>query len=155
MVHAMNGCGEACPANEHNLSTTDILQCHDHFTSLPQLAKKRWILDYLIMHSSEDAQHTEIVLMISGKMVCLPVWIAVLGISKSYFYGVRNLFLKGCERIVSHVQRHPTLKTNEAIAWLDNFISLMGDKMSDRGTIHLPSCLSKLSIYQRLHGAGI
>ena len=115
IVHGMNGCGEACPPNKHHLSTTDILRCHDHFMSLPQLARKQWILDYLIMHSSEDDQHTEMVLMISGKVVCLPVWLAALGISKSYFYSVRSLFLKGCNRIVTNIQRHPTVKTNEAI----------------------------------------
>ena len=88
--------------------------------------------------------------MISGKVVCLAVWIATLGLSKSYYYGVRQLFLQGCKRIVSHIHRNPTQKTNEAVAWLDNFLSLMGDKMPNRGTIHLPSCFSKLSIYQRL-----
>lgn len=149
-VHSMNGCGEACPATKHGLSKTDVLRSHEHYTSLPMLAKKQWLLDYFIMHSSEQSEQTEIVLMISGKVVCLPVWLTTLGISKSYYYGVRQLFLQGCKRIVSHTHRHPTLKTNEAIAWLDNFITLMGDKMPDRGTIHLPSCFSKLSVYQRL-----
>lgn len=32
---------------------------------------------------------------------------------------------------------------------MDNFISLMSDKMPDRATVHLPSCLSKLCDYQR------
>lgn len=149
-IYRMNGCGEACPGTKHHLSTTDILRSHEHFTSLPVLARKQWILDYLIMHSSEQSEQMEIALMISGKVVCLPVWIATLGFSKSHYYGVRQLFLQGCKRIVSHIHRHPTQKTNEAVAWLDNFVTLMGDKMPDRATIHLPSCFSKLSVYQRL-----
>ena len=147
----MNGCSEACPATKHGLSKTDVLRSHEHYTSLPLLARKQWLLDYFIMHSSEQSEQTEIFLMICGKVVYLPVWMAILGISKSYYYGVRQLFLQGCKWIVSHIYHHPTLKTNEAIAWLDNFITLMGDKMPDnRGTIHLPSCFSKLSVYQRL-----
>lgn len=149
-VYRMNGCGEACPGTKHQLSMTDILRSHEHFNSLSMLARKQWLLDYFIMHSSEQSEQMEIALMISGKVVCLAVWIATLGLSKSYYYGVRQLFLQGCKRIVSHIHRNPTQKTNEAVAWLDNFLSLMGDKMPDRGTIHLPSCFSKLSIYQRL-----
>ena len=80
-VYRMNGCGEACPGTKHHLSTTDILRSHEHFTSLPMLARKQWILDYLIMHSSEQSEQMDIALMISGKVVCLPVWIATLGLA--------------------------------------------------------------------------
>ena len=31
------------------------------------------------------------------------------------------------------------------------FFALMGERMPDRATVHLPSCLSKLSVYQRMN----
>ena len=37
------------------------------------------------------------------------------------------------------VQWNPIQRTSEAMAWLDNFISFMGDKMPDRATVHVMS----------------
>ncbi len=149
-VMQMNSCGENCAIQKHHLSPTDILKYHEHFDSLSQMAKKQWLLDYLIMNSSGEGEQLDIPLLICGKGVCLTLWLATLGISQSYFYGVRTLFLRGHKRILSHVQRNPTQRTSEAMAWMDNFVSLMGDKMPDRATVHLPSCLSKLSVYHRM-----
>ena len=146
----MNGCGERCAATKHFLSPTDILRYHEHFSGLPQMAKKQWILDYFIMTSSGEAEHFDTPLLICGKSVCQPLWLSTLGISQSHFYSVRTLFLQGHKQILSQPQCTPTVRTNEAVAWMDNFVSLMGDKMPDRATIHLPSCLSKLSVYHRM-----
>lgn len=146
----MNGCGEKCAVAKHYLSPTDILRYHGHFTGLSSVAKKQWLLDYFIMTSSGEAEHMATPLLICGKSVCLPLWLATLGISQSHYFRVRSLFLQGHKQILSHVQRTPTLRTNEAMAWMDNFFSLMGERMPDRATVHLPSCLSKLSIYTRM-----
>ena len=146
----MNGCGEKCATRTHNLSPIDTLRYHEHFDSLSQMAKKQWLLDYFIMTSSSKEEQIDMPLLICGKEVCLPLWLATLGISQSYYYSVRTLFLRGHKRLVSQVHRNPTQRTSEAIAWMDNFVSLMGDKMPDRATTHLPSCLSKLSVYQRM-----
>ena len=148
----MNGCGEQCASTKHHLSPTDALRYHEHFDSLSQMAKKQWLLDYFIMTSSGKGKELDIPHLVCGKEVCLPLWLATLGISQSYYYSVRTLFLRGHKRIVNQVQRNPTERTNEAMAWMDNFVSLMGDKMPDRATVHLPSCLSKLSVYQRMAG---
>lgn len=153
-VMQMNGCGESCAITKHHIGLADALRYHNHFDSLPQMAKKQWVLDYLIMNSSGEGEQSAVIhLLICGRPVCQPLWLATLGISQSYFYGVRALFLQGHKRLVSHVNRNPTEKTSEAIAWMDNFVSLMGDKMPDRATTHLPSCLSKLSVYQRMSKA--
>ena len=149
-VANMNGCGERCAVTKHFLYPTDILRYHEHFTSLPQMTRKQWLLDYFIMTSSGEPEGLDTPLLICGKSVCLPLWLNTLGISQSYFYSVRTLFLQGHKQILSQAQRTPTVKTNEAVAWMDNFVSLMGDKMPDRATIHLPSCLSKLSVYHRM-----
>jgi hypothetical protein len=58
--------------------------------------------------------------------------------------------LKGHKRIVSEIQHTPLPRTNEVVAWIEAFVSLMGDKMPDCASIHLPSSVSKVSIYQRM-----
>lgn len=146
----VNGCGEDCAVTKHHLDIADTLRYHEHFDSHTQTAKKQWVLDYLVMNSSGEGEQHTIHFLVCGKPVCLTVWLATLGVSQSYFYGVRSLFLRGHKQLISQVYRNPTEKTSEAMAWMHNFVSLMGDRMPDRATIHLPSCLSKLSVYQRM-----
>lgn len=99
-VMTVNGCGESCASKIHNLSPVDVLRYHDHFDSLSQLAKKQWMLDYFIMTSSGEGEQREIPFLICGKAVCLQLWIATLGISQSYYYSVRTLFLRGHMRVI-------------------------------------------------------
>ena len=43
---------------------------------------------------------------------------------------------------------HP--RTQEAIGWMASFFDLMGDRMPNNVTLHLPSSTTKLQIYQRM-----
>lgn len=147
-VARMSGCGECCATTRHHLDPLDILRYHNHFASLSTITKKQWVLDYFIMNSSCES---ETPYFICGKVVCLSLWVATLDISLSYFYNVRSLYQQGHKSIVAQVHRNrPLAKTSEAMAWMESFFDLMGEKMPDRATVHLPSCLSKLCIYQRL-----
>lgn len=143
----MHGCSIKCATSIHHLLPTDVLRYHEHFSALSQVAKKQWLLDYLIMNSSVQNKLAESIYMICGKSVCFKLWVATLDISTSYFYNVRSLFLNGHKRVIQHVQRTPLLRTSEALAWMDSFFATMGDRMPDRPTVHLPSSLSKVSIY--------
>ncbi len=144
------GCSERCATEKHYLTPGDILRYHEHYSSRSQQAKKQWLLDYLTMNSLEGSTSTEVALSICGKSVCLQLWLSTLGVSQSHYYSVRGLYLKGHKRIVSEIQRTPLPRTNEAVAWIEGYVSLMGDKMPNRATIHLPSSVSKVSMYQRM-----
>ena len=147
----MNGCGAACATTKHMLSPVDILRYNGHFSELSSISKKQWLLDYFIMNSSTEGDELETPYLICGKPVCLSLWVATLNISLSHFYHMRSLFRQGHVSIVIQVQRSPLLRTKEAIAWMEGFFALMGERMPDRATVHLPSCLSKLSVYQRMN----
>jgi len=41
-------------------------------------------------------------------------------------------------------------KTAESIAWLQFFITSVGDHQPDKGCIHLPSCFSRSDIYKKM-----
>lgn len=145
----VNGCAESCATSKHNLTHIDLLRYHSHYSTLPSAAaKKQWLLDYFIMNSSPTS---EVSYFICGKSVCQTLWIAALGISSAHFYRVRSMFRQGHKSVITHSNsKNPLLKTNEALAWMEGFFDLMGERMPDRATVHLPSCLSKLSIYHRL-----
>ena len=146
----MHGCSIKCATTTHHLLPTDVLRYHEHFAALSQVAKKQWLLDYFIMNSSVQSKQAELAYMICGKSVCFKLWVATLDISNSYFYSVKRLFLNGHKRVIQHVQHAPLLRTSEALAWLDSFFTCMGDRMPDRPTVHLPSSLSKVSIYNEM-----
>ena len=103
-------------------------------------------LDYFWMNNlGTDTRH-----LVCGRTVCLPLWLATLDISTSLYYNVRSLFLNGHKSLLVHIHRAPMLKTNEAVTWMDGFFALMGERMPHRGTVHLPSCLSRLRVYNRM-----
>ena len=82
--------------------------------------------------------------------MCFALWISSLGISKSFYYNVRALFLDGQTQARCDVKRAPTLRTNETCAWMRSFFNWMGEKMPDRATVHLPSSLTKLHVFKRM-----
>ena len=146
----MNGCSTGCVTATHHLLSTDVLQYHEHFTALSQMARKQWLLDYLVMNSSVKNEQVEVAYLVCGKTVCSKVWIAILGISLSHFYNVKSLFLNGRKRIIQQIHRVPLQRTSEATAWMDSFFTCMGDRMPDRPTVHPPSSLSNVSIYSQM-----
>ena len=75
---------------------------------------------------------------VAGKSVCQNLWIPTLGISS------------GCLKISKSTERAPLQKSHEAIAWMHSYFNLVGDYMPIRMVVHLPSNLSKLSVYQRM-----
>ena len=153
-IEKMDGCAPNCCISVHNVNVMDILTYHSYFEQLSKEAKQKWLNQYFNNHSStavaNGQQESEISYFVSGKSVCRNVWVSSLGISTSTFYNARKRFLSGSVSIVREMQRSPQLKTNEAIAWMQNYFDLVGDKLPHLMSVHLPSNLSKLTIYQRM-----
>ena len=147
----MNGCAVKCCINVHKVNALDILSYHSYFEQLSREARQKWLIQYFNNQSSKNGLgEVEINYYICGKEVCQPVWISTLGISVSTFYNARKKFLSGSLVVVHDTQRSPRLRTNQAIAWMKNYFDLIGDKLPHRMSVHLPSNLSKLAIYQRM-----
>jgi hypothetical protein len=88
---------------------------------------------------------------VCGKNVCLPIWLSVLDLSRSRFYEVRQSFLQGAlfiERISSPTAHQ--CKSFEAIAWMQQYFTQIGDSMPDRMALHLPSFLTNANVYSRM-----
>lgn len=147
-VFKSSGCSMECPSDVHHLSPVELLSYHYYFAQLPKSAKLQWIVDYIHTHSSTT--NPNITFIISGKPVCQALWIATLGISKSFFYKARRKVSTGCIHIYKELHRTPLQKSNRAVAWMHNYFTLIGDLLPNRMVVHLPSNLSKSSVYNRM-----
>ena len=75
----------------------------------------------------------------------------MLDLSKSRYYEIRRSFLEGAvfvERLTSPSTHQP--KSCEAIAWMQNYFSQVGDCMPDCMAVHLPSFLTNALVYSRM-----
>jgi hypothetical protein len=83
--------------------------------------------------------------------VCQTIWLAVLDLSKSRFYEVRQSFLGGALFIekISSPTSHQS-KSCEALAWMMNYFSQVGDHMPDHMALHLPSFMTSCLVYSRM-----
>ena len=148
-VFKLDGCGEKCAQSQHYLSMSDIWTAHQRFQHLGSFQQRQWVLDYLHSNSSKESKET--IFLIVGKSVCLPVWLGVLGLSKSRLYEVRKAFHDGIlfvERLTS--SKFHQHKSYEAIAWMRQYFNQIGDHMPDRMAIHLPSFLTHSNVYGRM-----
>ena len=107
-------------------------------------------LNYLHINSSLEEKET--IFMVIGKGVCLPVWLATLGLSRTQYYEVRKAFasrVMSFERILSPTIRHRP-KSCRAVAWMQHYFEQIGDQMPNRMAIHLPSFLNTTIVYNRM-----
>lgn len=146
---SVNGCNERCASTIHHLTESDIWLTYQRFSHLSSYQQRQWVLDCL--HNNTSKSDSETFFFVCGKNVCLPVWLSVLDLSKSRFYDVRRSFLEGSffvERLTSPTVHQP--KSCEAIAWMQNYFSQVGDCMPDRMAVHLPSFLTNALVYSRM-----
>ena len=150
---------ECCPLDcLKRLPFNDIDSVRSEFTSLETIADERnYILNYLKDNTSitykadKDAKNTT-VFRIKGTHVCKQAWIKVNGIKLRRFEIIYCDFKDGSEVYVhgNTGSKRSTTKTSECIAWLKFLVNSIGDQQPDSGKVHLPSCFSKLALYQKM-----
>lgn len=143
------GCSQNCVQDIHHLGDSDIWVTRNRFSTLSAFQQRQWLLDYMHLHTTSATGSMNYI--VSGKDVCLPVWLSVLGLSKSRFYDVKRLFNQGAVRIERLVSPKPhSPKSQEAIAWMEFYFNQVGDHLPDRMAIHLPSFLTTNLVYRRM-----
>ena len=72
--------------------------------------------------------------------------------NKEWFRRHFNKFKEGAVKVEhgNKYKKKPTQRNADCIAWLQFFVACVGQYQPDKKTIHLPSCFTKLSIYQRM-----
>ena len=145
----MKGCSNECATKVHHLNETDIFVAHQRFSHLGNFQQRQWVLDYLHTNTCKETNGT--IFVISGKAVCLSVWLSVLGLKKSRYYDVCKEFLRGVlffEHLSGTTMHRP--KFYKAIAWMQHCFNQVGDQMPDQLAIYLPSFLTHGLLYGRM-----
>jgi hypothetical protein len=108
-VWQMNGCIEHCAYKKHGVTPADLLLYHNHFSQIPKPGRRQWLLDYFNAHTSKnvDTNEAHTTYLICGISTCQPLWLATIGVSHSFFYGVRKGFLHGQVKTINDAQRAP------------------------------------------------
>ena len=127
----LNGCKEKCATTQHGLTEYDILSDHCGFDGKTQPEQNNWISQYFGTHcpssssdGSKDIKNT--LYIVRGKPVCLKVWLAVLSLSASRFYRLRQLFVEfGDTSNAVQLKRRRSLstKTKDALAWMEHYFN--------------------------------
>ena len=135
------------------LSIEDIKYCEKSLKSQRQTVRRNLVLDYLHKHSKiEVSGGIETKFVIGGRVVCKHAWLLAHDIKPETFRRIYSDFQKG----IVHIEhgnlgsKRPSQKTKDCIAWLQFFVSCVGQYQPDQSTIHLPSCFSVSSIYQQM-----
>lgn len=86
------------------------------------------------------------------RTVCREAWLLIHSLNKEWFRRVFNKFKEGAVEVEhgNKGQKKPSQKSKDCIAWLQFFVSCVGQYQPDNKTIHLPSCFTRLSVYQRM-----
>ena len=154
MVMQIDSCSDNCIRKLHGLTEFEVLFAHSRFDATSNQEQNKWILEYLITHCPIDSSGYKgpklVPFFVTGKSVCLNVWLAVLPVSLSCFYRLRQDFLTYDLSIISDDKRSRSLssKSMEAVAWMENYFDRIGDKRPDKDRIYLPTCLTKRKIFE-------
>ena len=135
-------------------SELDVLSAHCNFVSKTLTEQRKWVFDYLATHCPREEKVLRdlknVFFLVSGRDVCLPVWLNTLSISSSRFYDIQSEFIHGQTQPILKKPHSISTKTHKAIAWMSSYFDRVGDKRPDKDGIYLPTCLTEKGIYSRM-----
>ena len=115
--------------------------------------KRNYFLEYLHQHSSsDDSNELQTEFYVKGKIVCREAWLLARNLNKETFRRIWGKFKDGAN-VLEHGnkgRKSITSKTADCIAWLQFFVSCVGDHQPDNGGINLPTCFTKSDIYKKM-----
>ena len=121
-ILAMKGCSEGCATSVHSLQPGEILFFRGNFSARTIHQLSQWLLEYLNSNGSRVDMRFSFV--VCGKLVCLPLWLAILGVSQRRFYRLRGEFLVGKVTLEKASSLQKLSKTsNAAIGWMENYFT--------------------------------
>lgn len=134
--------------------SVDVNATELHFRNIDQTQRRNYVLAYLSDHSQVDYSGDYMTeFMVKGKSVCREVWLLIHSINKEWFRRLFNKFKEGAVEVEhgNKGTKKPSQRTTDCIAWLQFFVSCVGQYQPDNKTIHLPSyfiasCVKRTSL---------
>lgn len=140
-------CDEMC---FKKISHVAIEACRDRMGQFHSETKKnQFVLDYMRDHAKKDELRS-VLYTVCGEEVCELCWRLVYGIRYNKFKTLKDKFADGAA-ILEHGLTG-RLNTREStirlLEWMRSFFSKVGDSMPMSEAINLPSCLSRMDVYE-------
>lgn len=132
------------------LSVADIEGVRSEFYALSsETDQNQYVINYMRRHSDCSGSLTSVMFTIAGKVVCQQCWRLAHGIKYTRFRTMVSKFEKGVLQIEHGRQGRLSVRVPKvrAAMWLRMFVEKVGDRMPTDGSIHLPSCLTKVDVY--------
>lgn len=130
------------------ISQLSIEECRKKlYIGKTETQQNQFVLQYMIDHAKSDKM---VLYTIFGQEVCEKCWRLVYGIRHNRFYSLVKKFTNDV-LLVEHGltgRIRPSESTLRLQSWLRSFFQKMGDQMPMSKTIHLPSCLTKVDVYE-------
>ena len=137
-----NCCTKRCTAN---FSILEIEHLSTLFRAKSIQQQNQYLLDNMTLRGKFH---------LLGKGVCHHAIRRILGVSLLRLRRVEDLFSSGVTTACNPRKRVRSLshKHTMMVAWLELYATTMGDKMPHIQQIHLPTCLTKKTVYKFMTG---
>lgn len=138
-------CKERCFAK---LTLLEAENARERFKSKSTTQQNQFLLDSCAITSSACAQVSPKSLMLEGKSVCHSAFVTLLGVSSRRYKRIFSQSRSGVVQITRKPStRGSSMKSTEALAWMNAYFDLIGEKMPHKNQIHLPHFLTKGDVY--------
>ncbi|XP_030853406.1 uncharacterized protein LOC105447505 isoform X3 [Strongylocentrotus purpuratus] len=137
----------------HKVSRKEVAYSRNAFQEKSKCEQRQWILQYLLEHHEESGNTVQVRFSIGVTEVCQRGWRLALGIPRTRLWQIQSHFQGGLKAYISpnhHRRGMQSKAVAAALMWLDMFCRRFGDKMPGQMKIHLPSCLTRASVYQTM-----
>ncbi|XP_028516072.1 uncharacterized protein LOC110243076 isoform X2 [Exaiptasia diaphana] len=116
------------------------------------LQLRQYVLDFLWEHARpNDSRNLEnMAFFLSGFKLCCTAFKKVIGITENSFDTTTKDFTNGVRELTKTRTRRLSEKRLLTENWMEHYFKVVGDKMPNAGTIHLPSYLDKRAIYKTM-----
>ena len=135
-----------------HLTAMDVIDCKSEMAHCETAAdRKKWLFSKLADNSSESSKGMALTkYFVAGKEICTSAWCHVFSVSRCTLQRMQQR-LTDVDRMEhgNAGKKRQNTKTEAAIAWMERYFNLIGDKMPDKDQIHLPCWENQKDIYYR------
>lgn len=129
------------------LSQLDIELARDEYLCGNETQQNQFVLDYL--RRNKKHSDNSVLYSIAGQEVCELAWRLAYGIRRNRFKRLFDKFTDGVMQ-AEHGRLGMQQSSSSSLrmtSWMRVFFAKVGDKMPMNDNIHLPSCLTKIDVY--------
>ncbi|XP_041478017.1 uncharacterized protein LOC121425955 [Lytechinus variegatus] len=135
----------------HKVSRGEVFKFRTSFLAKSKSEQRQWLLQHLYEHHETSGSFITYMFNIGTTHLCQRGWRLALGIKRTRMWQVQRDFENGVRRYMApnyHRIGMQSSKVLNSIAWLSDFSNRFGEKLPTCQKIHLPSCLTRESIYR-------